>query len=84
MSDIKVSCKEVANHICESLGEDLNSPRCIAIKEHLEDCQYCKDYFSSVEKTISFYKLYNVEMPGDAHKRLMDCLGLTDEAGENS
>lgn len=74
-----VSCKEVANHICESLGEELNSPRCRAIKEHLETCQYCKDYFNSVGKTIEFYKKYEIELPKQAHDRLMDCLGLGDE-----
>ena len=79
MSTETVSCKEVTNHICESLGEDLDSPKCRAIKEHLETCQSCKDYFNSVEKTIGFYKTYNVELPQDAHNRLMDCLGLDDE-----
>lgn len=79
MSTNKVSCKEVANHICESLGEELNSPRCIEIKQHIEDCQGCKDYFASVEKTIEFYRKYNIEVPQDAHERLMGCLGLSDE-----
>ena len=74
-----VTCKDVANHICESLGEDLDSPRCRAIKEHMESCQSCNGYFNSVEKTIEFYKKYNVEIPADAHSRLMDCLGLDDE-----
>ena len=44
MSD-KVSCKEVMSHICESLGEDFNSPKCVAIKEHLTGCPDCTNYF---------------------------------------
>lgn len=79
MSNNKVTCKDVANHICESLGEDLNSARCREIKEHLESCSDCREYFSSVEKTIGFYKTYNVDLPGEVHKRLMDCLDLPDE-----
>jgi predicted anti-sigma-YlaC factor YlaD len=72
----RISCKDVANHICESLGEDLNSPKCLAIKEHLEECPSCKEYFNSVKKTINLYQDYNVELPDDVHKRLMKCLGL--------
>ncbi len=75
----KVDCKAVMNHICDNLGEDLNSPRCRAIKEHLENCENCQKYFSSVDNTIKFYKLYNVEISPDAHKRLLDKLGLSDE-----
>lgn len=80
MSEGKITCKEVANHICESLGEELNSPKCREIKKHLENCEYCRDYFSSVEKTIDFYRKYDIEIPKEAHNRLMDCLGLDDTA----
>lgn len=52
----KVSCKEVIHHICESLGEDLNSDKCIAIKSHLDECANCKNYFQTVEVTIDWYK----------------------------
>lgn len=79
MSSEKITCRDVANHICESLGEELNSPRCMEIKQHLEKCEYCRDYFSSVDKTIEFYKTYNIDIPKEAHDRLMDCLGLGDE-----
>jgi predicted anti-sigma-YlaC factor YlaD len=70
------TCKEVMNHICDNLGEELDSPKCIEIKNHLENCDNCKHYFNSVEKTIEFYKKYNVELPKDAHDRLLDLLGL--------
>ena len=79
MSNEKVTCKDVMSHICESLGEDLDSPKCKAIKDHLDGCQDCKNYFKSVEKTIDFYKKYDVELPDNAHLRLLDFLGLKDE-----
>ena len=79
MHEHKATCKEVMSHICDSLGEDINSPKCIEIKQHLDDCNNCKKYFNSVENTIEFYKLYNVEISSDAHKRLLDCLDLSDE-----
>lgn len=73
-----ITCKEVMSHICDNLGEELNSPRCIAIKEHLEGCDQCKAYFKSVETTIDFYKKYNVTLPEQAHNRLISFLGLSE------
>lgn len=78
MKEAKVSCKEVMHHICDSLGEDLNSPKCINIKSHLEECPNCQRYFESVDSTIKFYKKYNVELDQDGHKRLLSVLGLED------
>ena len=75
----KVSCKEVMSHICESLGEDFNSPKCIAIKEHLASCTDCSKYFQSVEKTIEFYKTYECRPTPEVHKRLMEFLQLDDK-----
>lgn len=76
MKNQNVSCKEVMNHICDSLGEDLNSPKCINIKVHLENCPSCQKYFDSVESTINFYKKYNVELDDEVHNRLLTVLGL--------
>ena len=73
-----VSCKEVMSHICDSLGEDLSSPKCENIKDHLENCPNCQKYFESVESTIKFYKKYNVELDNDGHERLLSVLGLKD------
>ena len=78
MSKDKVNCKEVMQHVCESLGEDLNSDRCVAIKKHLDDCSGCQSYFETVEITIDYYRKYNAKMPVDAHKRLMKFLDLDD------
>ncbi len=79
MSKEKVNCKDVMQHICESLGEDLNSERCIAIKKHLVECTDCQNYFESVELTIDCYRKYNIEIPEDVHDRLMKFLDLDDD-----
>ncbi|HKI77566.1 MAG TPA: zf-HC2 domain-containing protein [Ignavibacteriaceae bacterium] len=76
MNESNVTCKEVMNHICDSLGEDLDSPKCVAIKSHLSECSNCRNYFTSVEKTIKFYQMYNLDVPEESHKRLMKKLGL--------
>ncbi len=78
MNSNKISCKEVMYHICDNLGEDLESPRCIEIKTHLENCENCQHFFQNIELTIQFYKKYNVDLPKDAHNRLIDFLGLND------
>jgi len=65
-------------HVCESLGENLNDEKCIDIKQHLDSCAKCRDYFKSVEITIECYRKYNVEVPEEAHDRLMKMLGLED------
>lgn len=78
MKEIQVNCKEVMKHVCESLGEDLNDEKCLAVKKHLDACPHCKEYFKSVEITIECYRKYNVEIPEEAHGRLMKMLGLED------
>lgn len=78
MSEKDPTCKDVMKHICESLGEDLESDKCLAIKSHLDDCNFCQNYFKTVELTIDFYKKYNAELPKNAHTRLMDFLNLND------
>ncbi len=71
-----LSCKTVIEYICDNLGEDLDSPRCKKIKEHLDGCDSCNEYFGSVKQTIEFYKRYNMELDEQAHNRLMKFLGL--------
>jgi predicted anti-sigma-YlaC factor YlaD len=54
----------------------MNSEKCRGIKEHLEKCMDCQEYFKSVEMTIECYRKYNIELPKEAHNRLMNFLGL--------
>jgi len=74
-----VSCKEVMSHICESLSEEMDSPKCVAIKDHIENCEGCRSYFASVEMTIDLYKKCTETLPDNLHKKLMDFLELNDE-----
>ena len=74
-----VTCKEVMHHICENLGEDPDSPRCVLIKQHLENCEGCNSYFHSIETTVKFYKEYNVNLSNEAHNKLLDVLGLNED-----
>ena len=74
----EITCKEVMKHVCQSLGEDLDDEKCRDVKKHLDTCPNCRKYFKSVEITIECYRKYNVEVPEEAHDRLMKMLGLDD------
>ncbi len=75
----KITCKEVMYHLCETLGEDLDSPKCVEIKDHLDNCENCRNYFKTIETTIQFYKQYNVQLPEESHNKLLDFLGLKED-----
>jgi predicted anti-sigma-YlaC factor YlaD len=74
----KTTCKEVMDHICDTLGEDLDSPNCSSIKEHLEHCESCQKYYNSITETILIYKKYNVKVTTEIHAKLLNFLGLDD------
>jgi predicted anti-sigma-YlaC factor YlaD len=74
-----VSCKDVMRYVCECLAQDTSSERCLALKEHLDNCGHCREYFNSVKLTIDCYQKYNVELPDNTHKKLMDFLKLDKE-----
>ncbi|MBE2279993.1 MAG: hypothetical protein IAE91_06340 [Ignavibacteriaceae bacterium] len=78
MNFAKIDCHSVMKHICESLDEGLNSEKCKEIKKHLDECEGCQNYFDSVEKTIEFYKQYEIKLPEECHKKLMVYLNLED------
>ncbi|PIQ09230.1 MAG: hypothetical protein COW71_07630 [Ignavibacteriales bacterium CG18_big_fil_WC_8_21_14_2_50_31_20] len=76
--DYKITCKDVMNHICDTLGEDLNSPTCTTLKSHLDSCESCQKYYKSISHTILVYKKDEWEISSDTHNKLLDFLGLED------
>lgn len=72
MTPAMASCKKVYQHICESLDEDLDTPRCRAMKRHIESCPNCRAYMASLKKTIRLYRSLPVaRTPRSAHTRLI-------------
>lgn len=82
----KLTCKEVINQVCEHLGELPDSPLCVAIQEHLRECENCNNFYDQLEKTVKLFKQYSTEFPNGAHERLLSFLGLKDREawGHNS
>jgi len=76
MNKDKSSCHEVMNHICDNLGEDINSPKCVVFKKHLEGCADCRQYFDSVKSTISLFSSERLELNDKAYNELLKFLKL--------
>jgi anti-sigma factor RsiW len=69
------TCKKVYQHICESLDEHLDTPRCRAIKRHIVSCPNCRTYMASLKKTIRLYRSLPIgSTPRMAHTRLVAAL----------
>lgn len=52
----KLRCSEVAKFVCENLDEQLNSPKCRAIKKHLQACPKCTKNLTDLKKVIGLYR----------------------------
>ncbi|RJP77671.1 MAG: hypothetical protein C4524_08080 [Candidatus Zixiibacteriota bacterium] len=63
--------------LCTALGEDLNSPVCTELKEHLESCPDCTLQLDSVRRTVEIYRsIPCAHVPGEMQKRLLARLNL--------
>jgi|GEM_PF-560710 len=58
MSAKKLTCREIAEHVCAELDEGMNSARCRAIRRHLETCPNCASYLNSLKTTVKLYRAY--------------------------
>ncbi len=64
-------CAQTLRYICDNLDAEVNSPKCIEISRHLEDCSDCTAYLDSMKKTISMYRRYPTEkVPRSIHALL--------------
>lgn len=71
-----ISCADVLRYICEQFGEDDDSPRCQAVKAHLEHCPDCSRYCDSVEKMIGLYRAASPEFPDHAREAVLTAVGI--------
>ena len=77
-------CREIYQHICDNLDEDLSSPRCRQIKKHIDSCSDCRAYLDSLKKTVVLYR--NVpapEVPRSTHAKLLKTIKLEFSAVES-
>lgn len=73
----KVHCNEVTKYVCENLDEQLDSPKCRAIKKHLQTCPNCSKELSDLKKVITLYRKESVPRLDQAvEKRLFAAIKL--------
>ena len=70
--------KEVYKQICDFMGEDLDTPVCKEVAEHLESCPNCKVYLDTVKKTVTICQETEKEkeIPQDIKNRLFKILNI--------
>lgn len=47
---------KIMDELCNYLGEDLDSPMCQELKEHVDNCTICQNYIKSVKSTVLILK----------------------------
>ncbi len=72
--------KKIVEQICDFMGEDLDSPACQEVVEHLKMCPTCRVYFDTVKKTVTLCREMEDEkkLPNDVHSRLFKVLNLNE------
>lgn len=74
------SCEDVMNYICAQFGEDEDSARCLALKEHLAHCPDCSNYCDSIEKMIGLYRSTSPRFSPHARRVLLESLGIEEQS----
>ncbi len=70
-------CRPLLDRLCDALGEDLNSPLCQELQEHLAQCPDCTLQLDSVRRTIEIYQSVPCQRcPEDVSQRLRARLNL--------
>jgi len=72
-----MKCDTVYLHICDHLDEDIASPRCRQIKQHLDECPNCRAYLDSLKKTIVLYRaMPEPKVPAGTHRELFKTIAI--------
>jgi len=72
-----MECLKTLDQICEELGENIDSPLCQEVKEHLNVCPKCCAYVDSIKKTVYLYRQWiDEDVPQDVDSRLWKVLNL--------
>ena len=67
--------KRILN-ICDELGEEMDSPNCRKLREHVQSCPDSQAFVDSVKKTIQLYRAYEPASGSQTRAKLFERLGL--------
>jgi anti-sigma factor RsiW len=63
--------------LCEALDEDISSPICQELREHLERCPDCTTQVDTIKRTVEIYRaLPSKCVPREVEERLLHRLNL--------
>jgi anti-sigma factor RsiW len=72
-----MECLDNIQQICEALGEDIDSPLCKEIQEHLAECPRCCAEVDSIKKVVHLYqRIGDSDVPEAVDQRLWKVLNL--------
>lgn len=72
-----MDCLTSLKKICSEMGEDIDSPLCQEVKEHLEKCPKCCAHVDSIKKVVYLYKNKpGSDVPKQVDHRLWKILNL--------
>jgi predicted anti-sigma-YlaC factor YlaD len=72
-----MDCLETLNQICEALEEDINSPLCKEVEDHLKNCPKCCAQVDSIRKVVRLYqRVGDLDVPEPVDERLWKVLNL--------
>jgi anti-sigma factor RsiW len=76
------NCQEILGQLNAYIDGELDSSLCTHLESHLETCTDCQVVFNTLKKTIELCHKdgQEITLPLDARQRLLDSLGLDDDA----
>ena len=78
-------CEKLVEKVCQDLSEDINSELCSQFKDHLADCEDCRNQVESLKGTVNlFHCLKEKKVPHEIHERLFKLLNMDDAAWKKS
>jgi len=74
----RCTCKQVFRQMCDTLGADLQSPECQAMRAHVKDCPNCTAYLASLKTTVTLFESYPTpKLSVSATKNLLKTISQT-------
>lgn len=74
---MKEDCKPFMERLCDALGEDLFSPLCRELQDHLKQCPDCSLQVDTIKRTVELYQaLPPKKVPSEVRERLWARLKL--------
>jgi hypothetical protein len=72
--------KKYLREICEKVDQDLSSPTCKQLREHLSSCPFCSAYYDSLKETILLYRTYDEKLHGSQVKKILAHIQMSEGA----